>query len=203
MNRPFIFCMTTVALVSLFLGSLTQAQEKEKGGSMQLEKSMDSSSSMAMMKNLGPADKDYDLRFLDAMMAHHLGALVMAQDTLDKSKRPEIQKLSRDIITAQQKEIKQMQTWRKAWYKSDTAVKTKGQGASMAMIKDLGPTDKDYDLRFIDAMTEHHEGALAMAQDALNKSKRPEIQKLSKDIIASQQKEIRQMKTWRKTWYEK
>jgi uncharacterized protein (DUF305 family) len=203
MKRQFIFLMATLALASLSLGSPTQAQEKEKGESMPMEKSMDSSSSMAMMKDLGPADKNYDQRFLDAMMGHHVGALVMAQDALDKSKRPEIQKLSRDIIDAQKKEIGQMKTWRKAWYKTDTAVKTKGQGTSMSMMKDLGPADKDYDQRFLDAMTEHHEGALVMAQDALNKSKRPEIQKLSKNIIAAQKKEIGQMKTWRKAWVKK
>jgi uncharacterized protein (DUF305 family) len=203
MKRQFIFLMATLALASLSLGSPTQAQEKEKGESMPMEKSMDSSSSMAMMKDLGPADKNYDQRFLDAMMGHHVGALVMAQDALDKSKRPEIQKLSRDIIDSQKKEIGQMKTWRKAWYKTDTAVKTKGQGTSMSMMKDLGPADKDYDQRFLDAMTEHHEGALVMAQDALNKSKRPEIQKLSKNIIAAQKKEIGQMKTWRKAWVKK
>lgn len=35
--------------------------------------------------------------------------------------------------------------------------------------------DARYDLRFINAMIEHHTGALTMAQDALNKSRRPEI----------------------------
>ena len=116
MKRQFIFLMATLALASLSLGSPTQAQEKEKGESMQMEKSMDSSSSMAMMKDLGPANKNYDQRFLDAMMGHHVGALVMAQDALDKSKRPEIQKLSRNIIDSQKKEIGQMQQWYQTWY---------------------------------------------------------------------------------------
>jgi len=73
---------------------------------------------------------------------------------------------------------------------------------SNMMMQDLGPSDTKYDLRFLNAMIMHHEGALVMANDALKKSKRPEIQALAKDIIAAQQKEIAQMKLWRKTWYQ-
>ncbi|MGL4619934.1 MAG: DUF305 domain-containing protein, partial [Chroococcidiopsis sp.] len=50
-------------------------------------------------------------------------------------------------------------------------------------------------------MIPHHEGAVTMAQDALKKSQRPEIKQLAKNIISDQQKEIAQMKQWRKAWY--
>jgi uncharacterized protein (DUF305 family) len=73
----------------------------------------------------------------------------------------------------------------------------------MSMMKNLGPADENYDLRFIDMMLMHHEGAITMAKDALEKSKRPEIQELAKSIIEAQQNEIDEMKVWRKTWYPK
>ncbi|WP_017302407.1 DUF305 domain-containing protein [Nodosilinea nodulosa] len=66
---------------------------------------------------------------------------------------------------------------------------------------DLGPADATYDLRFIDGMTPHHEGALVMAEAALTNSKRPEIRQLAENIMASQQAEIDQMKAWRAAWY--
>jgi uncharacterized protein (DUF305 family) len=72
---------------------------------------------------------------------------------------------------------------------------------SMMMSMDLGKADTDFDLRFINAMIPHHEGALVMAKDALGKTKRPEMKKLSQDILTSQRKEIEQMKQWRKDWY--
>lgn len=50
------------------------------------------------------------------MIPHHESAVVMAKDALQKSQRPEIRKLAQDIISSQQKEIEQMQQWRKAWY---------------------------------------------------------------------------------------
>ncbi len=36
--------------------------------------------------DVGPADANYDLRFIDSMIPHHQGALVMAQEALAKSK---------------------------------------------------------------------------------------------------------------------
>lgn len=63
------------------------------------------------------ADAGFDLRFLDAMIPHHEGAVVMAKEALAKSKRPEVKKLAQNIIASQQVEIKEMQGWKKAWAK--------------------------------------------------------------------------------------
>jgi len=43
------------------------------------------------------------------------------------------------------------------------------------VLQDLGTADAEFDLRFMNAMIEHHEGAITMAKDALSKSKRPKI----------------------------
>lgn len=163
---------------------------------------------------LGPADTEFDLRFIDAMTPHHQGAVEMAKEAKQKSKRPEIQKFADNIIKAQDKEIAQMKQWRQAWYpKASTEPiaynsqmrhsmpMSQDQMKSMIMSMDLGAADTEFDLRFINAMIPHHEGAVTMAQDALNKSKRPEIQKLAKDIVSSQKAEIAQMQQWRKAWY--
>lgn len=163
---------------------------------------------------LGPADAEFDLRFIDAMTPHHQGAVAMAQAAKQKSQRPEIQKLADDIIKAQDQEIAQMKQWRQAWYPQANAEAvaynnktgksmpmSSDQKQSMMMNMDLGAADAEFDLRFINAMIPHHEGAVMMAKDTLNKSKRPEIQKLAKDIVSSQEAEIAQMKQWRKAWY--
>ncbi|MBW4443762.1 MAG: DUF305 domain-containing protein [Plectolyngbya sp. WJT66-NPBG17] len=164
--------------------------------------------------DLGSADEQFDLRFIDAMVPHHQGAVKMAQEALQKSKRSEIKKLAQSIIADQDKEIGQMQQWRKTWYASAAATPmawnsgtksmmpmTQDQMNGMMMNVDLGAADDQFDLRFINAMIPHHESAIVMANDALQKSKRPEIQKLSKAIVSSQQAEIDQMKQWRKAWY--
>ncbi|WP_421656383.1 DUF305 domain-containing protein [Leptothermofonsia sp. ETS-13] len=49
------------------------------------------------MMNLGPADGEFDLRFIDSMIPHHEGALSMAAEVLQKSSRPKLKKLAQDI----------------------------------------------------------------------------------------------------------
>jgi uncharacterized protein (DUF305 family) len=164
--------------------------------------------------DLGPADADYDLRFIDGMMPHHEGAIVMAQEVLQKSQRPELKQLATAMIKAQTAEIATMQKWRSAWYpKAPTTPMAwhaemkhmmpmnDAQKQSMMMRMDLGAADADFDKRFLAAMVPHHEGAVTMAQDALKNSKRPEIQTMAAAILASQTKEIKQMQAWQQAWY--
>ena len=175
-----------------------------------------SSMNHSMAMDLGSADTNYDLRFVDAMMLHHQGAVSMAKEAQQKSQRPEIKQLADNIIQSQSKEINQLQQWRSAWYPqasnepmayggADKSLKpmSEQQRQSMKMSKNLGSADAEFDLRFINEMIAHHESAITMAQDALSKSQRPEIKDLAQDIVAAQQAEIEQMKQWRQAWYKK
>lgn len=72
-----------------------------------------------------------------------------------------------------------------------------GMGAMMGR----GAQSQDLDQRFIIAMIPHHEGAIAMAKVALERSKRPEIISLANGIISAQQKEIDDMRSWYQSWY--
>jgi uncharacterized protein (DUF305 family) len=87
----------------------------EMGHMMPMSEEM--KSSMMMNVDLGAADDQFDLRFLNAMIPHHQAAVTMAQETLEKSDRPEIKQLAQAIISSQQQEISQMQQWKKAWYR--------------------------------------------------------------------------------------
>ncbi|MGJ5632302.1 DUF305 domain-containing protein [Nostoc sp. CALU 1950] len=170
----------------------------------------------SMGMDLGPADANFDLRFIDAMILHHQGAVEMAKEAQQKSKRPEIKKLADDIIKSQNQEITQMKQWRQAWYPSagdkpmaynsqmgHMMEMSSDQMQAMMMSQDLGAADAEFDLRFINAMIPHHEGAVTMAKDVLSKSKRPEVKQLAQEIIKAQNTEIKQMQQWRKTWYNK
>ena len=163
--------------------------------------------------DVGPADANYDLRFLDSMIPHHQGALVMSQEVLAKSKRPELIKLAKSIITEQKKDIAQMQQWRKQWYPKASATPimwhaemnhemtmTPKHKESMMMSMSLGQADAGFDVRFLNAMIPHHQGAVAMGKDLLLKSQRPQMKKFAQNIIKSQQAEIEMMTMWQKEW---
>ncbi|NJL38109.1 MAG: DUF305 domain-containing protein [Leptolyngbyaceae cyanobacterium RM2_2_4] len=206
----------TFAFLSLGLAACSDSSDSSthsvsQDSSTEME-GMDHGSEMSM--DLGPADESFDLRFIDAMILHHQGAVEMAQVALEQSDRDEIKQLSQQIIAAQEQEIQQMQEWRQTWY-SDAADEpvmyhaemghmmpmSEEMKASMMMDVDLGTADEEFDLRFINAMIPHHEGALTMAEEALEKSDRPEIQQLAQQILASQESEIDQMNQWKQSWY--
>jgi len=67
-------------------------------------------------QGLGPADANYDLRYIDRMIKHHQAAVTMSEDAVKKAKHPELRQMAQDIITNQSKEITQLETWRKQWY---------------------------------------------------------------------------------------
>lgn len=61
---------------------------------------------MAMAKS-----GDVDLDFARGMLAHHRGAVEMAQIELEHGSDPEMRALAREVIHAQQQEIEQLSRW--------------------------------------------------------------------------------------------
>lgn len=59
------------------------------------------------------------------------------------------------------------------------------------------------DQHFIEMMIPHHQDAIAMADLALSRAKRPEVKKLAEAIKKDQTREIQEMRTWYKQWYGK
>lgn len=65
---------------------------------------------------------DFDKAFIEMMIAHHEGAVDMAELSADRAKHDEIKQLSQEIISAQEKEIAEMKQWQVDWgYGSDEA----------------------------------------------------------------------------------
>lgn len=62
-----------------------------------------------MMK--GMESQDADIAFATGMIPHHQGAVKMAEIELKYGKDPELRQLAKNIIQAQEEEIKFMQQW--------------------------------------------------------------------------------------------
>jgi len=74
--------------------------------------------------------------------------------------------------------------------------------AMEGMTKTLeGKTGDAFDQAFLSEMIVHHEGAVHMAQAALEKAQHTEIKTLANEIISAQVSEITQMKNWLTSWY--
>lgn len=65
------------------------------------------------------------------------------------------------------------------------------------------PRSIQVDQHFIEMMIPHHQDAIAMADLALSRAKRPEVKKIAEAIKKEQTLEIEEMRTWYKKWYGK
>lgn len=162
----------------------------------------------------GDPNQPFDQRFLDQMIMHHQGAVMSAQMMIADSARPELRDLAQRIITAQQREIDQMRTWRGDWYGAtrDGALPNMMSGGIMGsemmggmmnrdQMRQMMGTNVDFDRMFLQMMIPHHEAAIAMAQQALAQAEHPEIKTLAQSIITTQQTEITEMRGYLRVWY--
>lgn len=56
-------------------------------------------------------DEDPDLAFMQGMLAHHIGAVEMAEVVLEHGEDAQVRGLAERIIAAQRKEIAEMEEW--------------------------------------------------------------------------------------------
>jgi uncharacterized protein (DUF305 family) len=144
-------------------------------------------------------DKPFDAQFIDGMIEHHLGAVVMAEEALVAAEQPELQALAAAIIAAQGPEIEQMTAWRDSWYPD--LPPTGGMAMAMGDMAVSSDESKPYDQRFLEAMISHHQGAVEMALMAQQMAEQQEIKTLAAAIITAQQAEIAQMEAWLDAWF--
>ncbi len=155
----------------------------------------------------GKASDPADLRFIDAMVAHHQGAIDMARVAESSAMHVELRDFARKIVSDQSREVEMMTGWRQAWFpgspRSAHDMDVPGMAESMRGM-DVGRlktlAGAEFDRAFLDAMIPHHQGAVAMAIDALTRSRRPELRKLAQDIIDAQRAEVAMMERWRADW---
>lgn len=163
---------------------------------------------------------DVDKAFVRQMVPHHKMAVEMAQMAARSAEHDEIKTLSSEIISAQNKEITELEAIAKelgvtpgepmgdsgSMQGGDMTADAKTLGLEMdqmGMSMDMTALESadPFDKAFIDQMTVHHQGAIAMAKAELAGGENPELQKIATAIVSAQEKEIAQMKQWKTDWY--
>jgi uncharacterized protein (DUF305 family) len=144
--------------------------------------------------DLGRADRGLDLRYINAMIAHHRGAILLAEQAKDMSQRQEIKNLTADILKNEPTEIQELYDWKKAWYGDTKTVRD-------PIVSKLWMYDEKYDLRFLNALIAHHEDGLLMTRDIRTKSSRMEILNNADAVDTFFITTLEVFKWWRKEWY--
>ena len=152
------------------------------------------------------AGSPYDLQFIDTMTDHHEGAIAMARVALDRATHPELKEFARQIVDGQSAEVAQMAEWRAKWFANAAKAVNMAMPGMAASMKGMDNSHlrmlsgTEFDLMFIQMMLPHHEGALAMSRDALERAQHQEIKDLAQRIIDAQRREIEMMKQWQQAW---
>lgn len=153
-----------------------------------------------------PGDGSAEAGFARDMIVHHAQAVEMADIIHDKAEDERIHTLAKDITLTQQAQIGQMEGWLAVWGLSPTSNgpamtwmghSHEGRMPGMATPADLNalrsaPPEKAEEM-FLRLMITHHEAAIPMANAALERSDRPEVERLAGAISASQRGEIQLM----------
>lgn len=219
MKNKNILIVAVVAIVAIAGVSIYAISNNDNG---MMNGDMMSNNSSSQQPSYGTVDKnsseykmysglkgeDYDRMFLANMIAHHQGAVDMAKLALVNAKHQEIKDMGNAIITAQNKEIADMQSWQTAWSYPASSGEMMEDHSSMGMMNDMaGMTDKlkglngdEFDKTFLSSMIEHHQSAINMAAPGATNAQHQEVKALTAAIVTAQTKEIQQMKQWQKDW---
>jgi len=121
MEKKMIITVAITALVAFSAGAgvvLIQQPKNMNDDTMSHDTgAMNMSSDMSMMSSSlkGLKGDEFDKKFISEMITHHEGAVDMAELALTNAKHQEVKTMAQNIISAQTKEIDEMQTWQKNW----------------------------------------------------------------------------------------
>jgi uncharacterized protein (DUF305 family) len=157
-----------------------------------------SSSASSYAANTG-AFNDADVAFAMGMVPHHEQAVEMADMILSKDGiDPRVIDLAMRIKAAQDPEIVDMSAWLTAWGSPmDSMSGMGGMDSGMMSDGDMAALDAATGVEasklFLEQMTTHHEGAIAMARTEISDGKNPDAITLATAIVKGQSAEIAEM----------
>lgn len=151
----------------------------------------------------------FDEAYIADMIAHHEGAVNMAEMANGAAERQELKAMAQDIIKTQSQEIAKMRTWQTEWgyeqtmggHGSHSGMANSMSGDMMNMGAELiDLTGAAFDKKFLELMVVHHEQAVEMSKYADANASHAEVKDLAVMVISAQEREIAQMKQWQKNW---
>jgi len=185
MNRTKTVLISATAIVA----ALTLAGCADTAGSTSSDSSSSSESAIF---------NDQDVMFAQMMLPHHEQAVEMSDtfiakgDTVDS----DVLALAETIKDEQGPEIDQLTTWLDDWGQ-DTSASMDHSMDGMMSESDMTALDDaegaEASRLFLEQMTEHHKGAVDMAQQEVDGGENPDAVEMAKNIVESQTAQIDQM----------
>jgi uncharacterized protein (DUF305 family) len=142
-------------------------------------------------------DPTIDQTFIRHMSTHHEQGILLAEIAAEKASDPHLRALSKLMVASQRGEAKILSHWWASWFVEPRQVCSAQERASMPGLLDavevarLGSTEaSSFDVLFLELMTRHHKGAVAMADAQLRGGSDPRLRIMAHAIRHEQQGEI-------------
>ncbi|GAB3879336.1 hypothetical protein GCM10029964_031520 [Kibdelosporangium lantanae] len=142
------------------------------------------------------AYNEADVKYVRMMITHHQQALEMTTLASSRAAREDVKAIASRIADTQGPDIKAMEAWL-AKVKAPPHEMTDpmpGMATPEQMTELKAAKGPDFDAMFLRLMTTHHQGALTMATELLQTGSDVFVEEMAQDVLATQQKEIAQMK---------
>ena len=141
-----------------------------------------------------------DRAFAGEMVRHHMLAIQMATLASDRSRSPDIRRLSGGIVSAQRREVATLTAVDRRLAAAGVATGSLGIDQGMAgMDMNLAELRRaqPFDRQFIDMMVPHHRGAIRMARVELARGQNATLRRLAENVVSAQSREIDEMNAMR------
>jgi uncharacterized protein (DUF305 family) len=131
------------------------------------------------------------------MVTHHEQGIMLASIAAERADDPHLRALSKLMVASQRGETRSLAHWWVSWFVEPMQVCSSQERASMPGLLDTADIAKpgsidisSFDRLFVDLMTEHHKGAVAMADSLLRQGSDPRLWIMAHAIRHEQQGEI-------------
>ena len=185
-----------VAAAALLLSACGGADDSPADGTSSAAAAADAGKSAS-----AGAFNDADVSFAQMMIPHHEQALEMAELADGRASDAQIKGIAAKIAKAQDPEITTMKGWLQSWGKPEAMGDMPGMDMGQGMMSDTAMKDLEskkgtaFDKAFAQMMIEHHNGAIAMAEDEKKSGKNADAVKMAKDIVTGQSAEVKQLRS--------
>ena len=209
--RPTAAAARLVGLVLLVSGASVGCTGEQPTGTSPLETSRSGHGTAHLAEIPTPPDSaDWnvaDATSLTMMVPHHAQALAMADLAEARAEDRRVLALARSIDRGQSREIVVMATWLVDHglpepTRADVEAMNAMAGSAGGMVGMLSPDQMsalaaaegaDFDRLFLTGMIQHHQGAVAMADELLAQGEDIRVTEMATDVVAVQNGEIRRM----------
>ncbi|MFL9826731.1 DUF305 domain-containing protein [Rhodoplanes sp. SY1] len=142
-------------------------------------------------------DESFDQTWMRRMAAHHAQGVLLAAIAAERVGDPHLRAVAHLMGATQRSEIKVLEAWLRSWFGGALPHASADEHASMPGMIDSARVaalrsipGADFDATFVAVMTEHHRGAVLMADEAVRRAGDVRLRIIGQVIRHAQQGEI-------------